>query len=212
MAGGARPVADESVTTVRATGWEFIVVDCAAQSEARGHGFEMERDGVTLSLLDEADDVLIVGQVRWACAASSHSWIRLPISGLKISRVVVTKLSAALAHEVGDRRRLVGSGYSGSTGILHVENSLERRIAASCCASFTPAAAASSWIWPNGSSDEPSHPGTLVRGPRFSRRQPEQGLRSVLRGLRGKRLRVLSSENPAGAAHHVTRGGWGSRG
>ncbi|MFT0847461.1 hypothetical protein VR010_06855 [Actinomycetaceae bacterium L2_0104] len=56
-----RPVADKLWDIVRA-GWECIVVDCAAEVEVQEYGFEMERDGVTLSLLETADEVIVVGQ------------------------------------------------------------------------------------------------------------------------------------------------------
>lgn len=56
-----RPVADRLWEMVRER-WDYVVVDCAAEAEPQGYGFEMERDGLTLSLLESADDVLIVGR------------------------------------------------------------------------------------------------------------------------------------------------------
>ncbi len=56
-----RPVADRLWEMARDR-WDYVVVDCAAEAEPQGYGFEMERDGLTLSLLEDADDVLIVGR------------------------------------------------------------------------------------------------------------------------------------------------------
>ena len=56
-----RPVADRLWEMARER-WDYVVVDCAAEAEPQGYGFEMERDGLTLSLLESADDVLIVGR------------------------------------------------------------------------------------------------------------------------------------------------------
>lgn len=56
-----RPVADRLWEMARER-WDYVVVDCAAEAEPQGYGFEMERDGLTLSLLEDADDVVIVGR------------------------------------------------------------------------------------------------------------------------------------------------------
>ncbi|MFT3943576.1 MAG: hypothetical protein QM705_07110 [Ancrocorticia sp.] len=56
-----RPVADRLWEMVRDQ-WDYVVVDCAAEAESQGYGFETERDGLTLSLLESADDVLVVGR------------------------------------------------------------------------------------------------------------------------------------------------------
>ncbi len=97
-----RPVA-ERLWRIARHRWEYVVVDCAAQSEVPGYGFEMERDGVTLSLLDEADEVMIVGQagplgVRRLIAQLEHA----RDLGVEDPHVVVTKLGRRQLHTLSE--------------------------------------------------------------------------------------------------------------
>ena len=204
-----RPVADKLWATAR-RGWEFIVVDCAAQSEARGHGFEMERDGVTLSLLDEADDVLIVGQagplgLRRLIAQLDQA----ADLGIENPRVVVTKLSRRPMHTRSETAAvLLEAGihefvgiHDGRDPLMQAENrGLVLHEASPTCAAAKDIVDLAERLL--GRAIPPRDVG--ARASILTKTAGAGRLRSVLRGLRGKRLRVLSSENPAGAAHHVT--------
>lgn len=211
-----RPVADKLWATVR-RGWEFIVVDCAAQSEARGHGFEMERDGVTLSLLDEADDVLIVGQagplgLRRLIAQLDQA----TDLGIENPRVVVTKLSRRPMHTRSETAAvLLEAGihefvgiHDGRDPLMQAENrGLVLHEAFPTCAAAKDIVDLAERLL--GRAIPPRDVG--ARASILTKTAGAGRLRSVLRGLRGKRLRVLSSENPAGAAHHVTGTDGGAR-
>ncbi|PWF25906.1 AAA family ATPase [Ancrocorticia populi] len=54
-------VAEELWPIVR-TRWDWTVVDCAAPAERDEYSYQGQRDGLTLSLLENADDVLLVGK------------------------------------------------------------------------------------------------------------------------------------------------------
>lgn len=54
-------VAEELWPIARAH-WDWTVVDCAASAERDEYSYQGQRDGLTLSLLENADDILLVGQ------------------------------------------------------------------------------------------------------------------------------------------------------
>ncbi|MGO1590423.1 MAG: AAA family ATPase [Ancrocorticia sp.] len=43
-------------------GWDWSVVDCASEAQRDEYAYQNQRDGFTLSLLEQADEVLLVGQ------------------------------------------------------------------------------------------------------------------------------------------------------